>query len=102
MSMVATKFRHPESRGRCRRSVRAVLVGMLGHLFCGPAVHAQTLERFEFEHGAMGTKFHIVLYAPNAVLADRAAIFVDGRYTLQVQKQSDGETFDFRHVKATL
>ena len=33
-----------------------------------------------------------------AVLEDRAAIFVDGRYTLQVQKQSDGETFDFRHV----
>jgi Xaa-Pro aminopeptidase len=33
-----------------------------------------------------------------AVLADRAAIFVDGRYTLQVQDQSDGDIFDFRHV----
>jgi len=33
-----------------------------------------------------------------AVLADRAAIFVDGRYTLQVQDQSDGEIFEFRHV----
>ncbi len=31
------------------------------------------------------------------VLADRAAIFVDGRYTIQVRQQVDGGTFEFRH-----
>jgi Xaa-Pro aminopeptidase len=30
-----------------------------------------------------------------AVLADRAAVFVDGRYTLQVQQQVDGTLFDY-------
>jgi Xaa-Pro aminopeptidase len=30
-----------------------------------------------------------------AVLADRAAVFVDGRYTLQVQQQVDGSLFDY-------
>jgi Xaa-Pro aminopeptidase len=29
------------------------------------------------------------------VLADRAVIFVDGRYTLQVRSQTDGETFSY-------
>ncbi len=32
-----------------------------------------------------------------AVLADRAAIFVDGRYTIQVRAQVDGKTFEYRH-----
>jgi Xaa-Pro aminopeptidase len=32
------------------------------------------------------------------VLADRAAIFVDGRYTLQVQSQVDGGVFEYRHL----
>jgi Xaa-Pro aminopeptidase len=31
------------------------------------------------------------------VLTDRAAIFVDGRYTLQVRSQVDGGTFEYRH-----
>jgi len=31
------------------------------------------------------------------VLADRAAMFVDGRYTLQVRSQVDGGTFEYRH-----
>ncbi len=30
-----------------------------------------------------------------AVLANRAAVFVDGRYTLQVQQQVDGSLFDY-------
>jgi Xaa-Pro aminopeptidase len=33
-----------------------------------------------------------------AVLADRAAIFVDGRYTLQVRSQVDGSIFEYRHL----
>jgi len=32
------------------------------------------------------------------VLADRAAMFVDGRYTLQVRDQVDGELYEFRHL----
>jgi len=32
------------------------------------------------------------------VLRDRAAIFVDGRYTLQVRDQTDGELYEFRHL----
>ncbi len=35
------------------------------------------------------------------VLADRAAIFVDGRYTLQVREQVDGRLFDYQSVPAT-
>ena len=31
------------------------------------------------------------------VLADRAAIFVDGRYTVQVRAEVDGMLFDYRH-----
>ena len=30
-----------------------------------------------------------------AVLADRAAVFIDGRYTLQVQQQVDGTLYDY-------
>ena len=30
------------------------------------------------------------------VLADKAAIFVDGRYTLQVRDQVDGQLFDYQ------
>ncbi len=32
------------------------------------------------------------------VLADRAAIFVDGRYTLQVRDQVDGDLYEYRHL----
>lgn len=32
------------------------------------------------------------------VLAERAAIFVDGRYTLQVRSQVDGALFEYRHI----
>lgn len=32
------------------------------------------------------------------VLADRAAVFVDGRYTLQVRDQVDGRTYEYRHL----
>ncbi len=32
------------------------------------------------------------------VLRDRAAIFVDGRYTLQVRDQVDGNVFEFKHL----
>ncbi len=35
------------------------------------------------------------------VLADRAAIFVDGRYTLQVRTQVDGDLYDYENVLAT-
>ena len=35
------------------------------------------------------------------VLADKAAIFVDGRYTLQVRDQVDGQLFDYQSVPAT-
>src|SRR5215510_7560960 len=33
-----------------------------------------------------------------AVLADAAAIFVDGRYTLQVRDETPGDVFEFHHV----
>jgi len=33
-----------------------------------------------------------------AVLADKAAIFVDGRYVLQVRNQTDPALYDYRHV----
>jgi Xaa-Pro aminopeptidase len=32
------------------------------------------------------------------VLADRAAIFIDGRYTLQVRDQVDGTLYEYRHL----
>ena len=32
------------------------------------------------------------------VLAERAALFTDGRYTLQVRDQVDGDVFEFRHI----
>jgi len=32
------------------------------------------------------------------VLLERAALFVDGRYTLQARQQTDGELYDHRHV----
>ena len=32
------------------------------------------------------------------VLRDKAAMFVDGRYTLQVRGQVDGRLFDYRHI----
>ncbi|MCA3255546.1 MAG: aminopeptidase P family N-terminal domain-containing protein, partial [Alphaproteobacteria bacterium] len=35
------------------------------------------------------------------VLADKAAIFVDGRYTLQVRDQVDGQLFSYQSVPDT-
>ena len=35
------------------------------------------------------------------VLADKAAIFTDGRYTVQVREQVDGKLFDYQSVPAT-
>ncbi|HPE32481.1 MAG TPA: aminopeptidase P family N-terminal domain-containing protein, partial [Parvularculaceae bacterium] len=35
------------------------------------------------------------------VLGDRAAIFVDGRYTLQVRKQSDDAYFEYQDIVET-
>ena len=35
------------------------------------------------------------------VLADKAAIFTDGRYTVQVREQVDGKLFDYESVPAT-
>lgn len=35
------------------------------------------------------------------VLADKAAIFVDGRYTVQVRDQVDGKLFEYQSVPAT-
>ena len=35
------------------------------------------------------------------VLKDKAAIFVDGRYTVQVREQVDGKLFDYQSVPAT-
>src|SRR3954464_14235991 len=32
------------------------------------------------------------------VLTDRAAVFVDGRYTLQVRDQVDGTLYEYRHL----
>ncbi|MDB5406980.1 MAG: putative aminopeptidase, partial [Rhodospirillales bacterium] len=32
------------------------------------------------------------------ILADRAAIFVDGRYTLQVRAEVDGGLYEYRHI----
>ncbi|WP_309750524.1 aminopeptidase P family protein [Novosphingobium sp.] len=36
-----------------------------------------------------------------AVLADKAAMFVDGRYTIQVREQVDGRLFEYQSVPAT-
>ena len=32
------------------------------------------------------------------ILKDKAAIFVDGRYTIQVQQQAPGELFEYHHL----
>ncbi len=32
------------------------------------------------------------------ILANRAAVFVDGRYTLQVRQQVDGDLYDYKHL----
>ena len=36
-----------------------------------------------------------------AVLTDKAAIFIDGRYTLQVREQVDGRLYEYQSVPAT-
>ncbi|MBS0253833.1 MAG: aminopeptidase P family protein [Proteobacteria bacterium] len=54
--------------------------------------YAQRLEWLTGFGGSAGTA---------VVLLDRAAIFVDGRYTLQVRDQVDGRLFDYQSVPAT-
>ncbi|MBL8833112.1 MAG: aminopeptidase P family N-terminal domain-containing protein, partial [Rhodospirillales bacterium] len=49
-------------------------------------------ERLEWLTGFTGSAGACV------VLADRAAMFVDGRYTLQVRTQVDAGTFEYRHL----
>ena len=52
--------------------MRAVVAGWLGVL-CAQRADAQSLERFDFERGAMGTRFRVVLYAPDSTHAVNAA-----------------------------
>ena len=54
--------------------------------------YAQRLEWLTGFGGSAGTA---------VVLADRAAIFVDGRYTLQVRDQVDGALYEYENVPAT-
>ncbi len=54
--------------------------------------YAQRLEWLTGFGGSAGTA---------VVLRDRAAIFVDGRYTLQVRDQVDGRLYDYESVPAT-
>jgi Xaa-Pro aminopeptidase len=54
--------------------------------------YAQRLEWLTGFGGSAGTA---------VVLADSAAIFVDGRYTLQVRDQVDGRLYDYQSVPAT-
>jgi Xaa-Pro aminopeptidase len=54
--------------------------------------YAQRLEWLTGFGGSAGTA---------VVLADSAAIFVDGRYTLQVRDQVDGALYDYQSVPAT-
>jgi Xaa-Pro aminopeptidase len=54
--------------------------------------YAQRLEWLTGFGGSAGTA---------VVMAERAAIFVDGRYTLQVRDQVDGALYDYHNVPAT-
>ena len=54
--------------------------------------YAQRLEWLTGFGGSAGT---------GVVLADRAAIFVDGRYTLQVREQVDGHLFEYQSSLTT-
>lgn len=54
--------------------------------------YAQRLEWLTGFGGSAGTA---------VILADRAAIFVDGRYTLQVRDQVDGALYEYQNVPAT-
>ncbi len=54
--------------------------------------YAQRLEWLTGFGGSAGTA---------AVLRDKAAIFVDGRYTLQVRDQVDGALYEYHNVPAT-
>jgi len=54
--------------------------------------YAQRLEWLTGFGGSAGTA---------VVLADRAAIFVDGRYPLQVRDQVDGALYEYQNVPAT-
>ncbi|PSJ45194.1 X-Pro aminopeptidase [Zobellella endophytica] len=51
--------------------------------------HAERLDWISGFNGSAGAA---------VVLADRAAIFVDGRYTVQVRHQCDPALFEFRHL----
>ena len=53
--------------------MRGAAIGAFGVTFCALATGAQTEKRFEFEHGAMGTTFRVVLYAADAGRAQDAA-----------------------------
>lgn len=59
------------------------------HLSEYVGAYAQRLEWLTGFAGSAGTA---------AVLKDKAAIFVDGRYTLQVREQVDGRLYEYRSV----
>lgn len=52
-------------------------------------VHAQTQQRFEFEHGQMGTQFKLIFYATHQDSAERLSIKVFARLDSLNQKLSD-------------
>ncbi|MFN3238924.1 MAG: aminopeptidase P family N-terminal domain-containing protein, partial [Pseudomonadales bacterium] len=49
-------------------------------------------ERLEWVSGFTGSAGAVI------VLLDRAAIFVDGRYTIQVRQQVPGDLFEYHHI----
>ena len=49
-------------------------------------------ERLRWISGFAGSAGQVI------VLRDRAAIFVDGRYTIQVRQQAPAECFEYRHL----
>ncbi len=62
------------------------------HLSEYVGAYAQRLQWLTGFNGSAGTA---------VVLAQKAAIFVDGRYTLQVRDQVDGRLWDYENVPAT-
>ena len=85
----------PERLARLREALaRAGLAGCIvarGDEHQGEYV-APYAERFAWLTGFTGSAGLAI------VLADKAAIFVDGRYTLQVRAQVDGTSFEYRHL----
>ena len=53
--------------------MRLLVAGLLGATLCAAPLGAQTQQRFEFERGAMGTTFRVVLYATDSTHGHRAA-----------------------------